>query len=99
MKYLNYKDNLYRKKFELFETERLRYKSLSRNYILPPSIRFFYKNRLSSLLKNSSMVKIRNRCKIVCRGQSVYRFFRLNRATLKSFVGSNFLFGIRKSSW
>ncbi len=99
MKYLNYKDQIRRKNVSIFEIERLRYKSLSRNYTLPPSIRLFYKLRLTAILKNNSLTRVRNRCKIVCRGQSVYKIFRLNRSTIKTFVGSNLLFGVRKSSW
>jgi len=99
MKYLNYKDNKRRLNFWSFETERLRLKSLSRNYFLPPSIRLYYRLKLSKIPRNFSSVRIKNRCRIVCRSQSVYRFFRLNRSSVRSALGSNLLFGIRKSSW
>jgi len=99
MKYLNKKDNIRRQRFWYTEKEKTRIKALSRNFNLPPSIRLYYRVKLSKLLPNSSFVRIKNRCKIVCRGKSTYKFFRLNRATIRTFLGSNLLFGIRKSSW
>jgi small subunit ribosomal protein S14 len=99
MKYLNLKDSKRRANFWLNETERLRLKSLSRNYSLPPSIRLYYRLKLSRIPKNFSSVRVKNRCRIVCRSQSVYKFFRLNRSSIRTALGSNLLFGIRKSSW
>lgn len=99
MKYLNRKDNKRRINFWLAEPERLRLKSLSKNYSLPPSVRLYYRLKLSNIPRNFSPVRIKNRCRIVCRSQSVYRFFRLNRSAVRSALGSNLLFGIRKSSW
>jgi small subunit ribosomal protein S14 len=99
MKYLNLKDSKRRANFWLNETERLRLKSLSRNYSLPPSIRLSYRLKLSRIPKNFSSVRVKNRCRIVCRSQSVYKFFRLNRSSIRTALGSNLLFGIRKSSW
>lgn len=99
MKYLNYKDNNRRINFWRSEAERLRIKSLSRNYLLPPSIRLYYRLKLSKIPRNFSSVRIKNRCRIVCRSQSVYQFFRLNRSSIRSSLGSNLLFGVRKSSW
>lgn len=99
IKYLNYKDKIRRQKFLFFETERLRLKSILYNRRLPSHFRLFYSFKLSALPKDASQVRIKNRCLITNRGQSVYRLFHLSRITLKDFVALNRIPGIRKSSW
>lgn len=99
IKYQNYKDKVRRQKFLICENERLRIKSVLCNRNLPPSLRLFYAVKLASLPKDGSQVRVKNRCLITNRGQSVYRLFHLSRITLKEFVGLNRLPGIRKSSW
>jgi len=99
IKYQNYKDKVRRQKFLICENERLRVKSVLCNRNLASSFRIFYVLKLAALPKDGSQVRIKNRCLITNRGQSVYRFFHLSRITLKEFVGLNRLPGIRKSSW
>lgn len=99
IKYLNYKDKIRRRKFLYFEEERLRLKFISYNRKLHYSIRQLYLSKLSTLSKDASQVRIKNRCLITNRGQSVYRLFHISRITLKEFVGLNLITGIRKSSW
>lgn len=99
VKYLNYKDKIRRNKFFSLEIERLRLKSLLYNRTLSSKIRFLYSVKLSSLTKDSSQTRIKNRCLITNRGQSVYRLFHLSRISLKEFVALNRIVGIRKSSW
>jgi ribosomal protein S14 len=55
--------------------------------------------RLTRLSKNMSKVRIKNRCIFTNSANSVYRDFRLNRSSLKEFLGSVLLVGVRKSSW
>ena len=99
IKYQNYKDKVRRQKFLIFENERLRIKTVLYNRKLPLNLRFFYSMKLATLPKNGSQVRLKNRCLITNRGQSVYRLFHLSRITLKEFVGLNRLPGVRKSSW
>jgi small subunit ribosomal protein S14 len=99
IKYQNYKDKVRRQKFLMCENERLRVKSILYNRNLPFSFRLFYGMKLAALPKDGSQTRLKNRCLITNRGQSVYRFFHLSRITLKEFVGLNYLPGIRKSSW
>jgi small subunit ribosomal protein S14 len=55
--------------------------------------------KLSTLSKDATQVRLKNRCIITNRGQSVYRLFHLSRISLKEFVELNHISGIRKSSW
>jgi small subunit ribosomal protein S14 len=99
MKYLNFKDKSKRELFSKFELERIRIKSIVGNLRLPISLRFFYFQKLSQLPRDASSTRIKNRCLITCNGHSVYRFFKLNRSSLREFVAQNFLNGVKKSSW
>lgn len=99
IKYLNYKDKIRRHKFSFLEIERIRLKSVLYNRRLPLNLRRYYAYRLSNLSKEGSQVRIKNRCLITNRGQSVYRLFHISRITLKEFVGLNRISSIRKSSW
>ncbi len=99
IKYLNHKDKIRRQKFLFFENERLRLKSIMYNRNLPTHFRLFYAMILSALPKDGSQIRLKNRCLITNRGQSVYRLFHLSRITLKEFVALNRIPGIRKSSW
>lgn len=99
IKYLNIKDKLRRHKFLLLENERLRLKSVIFNRKFTKNFRFVFVLKLAALSKDASQTRLKNRCIITNRGQSVYRLFRLSRITLKEFVGLNRISGIRKSSW
>jgi ribosomal protein S14 len=99
IKYLNYKDKVRRKKFFHLEDERLRLKFLMYNRNLPDALRELYSLKLSTLSKDVSQVRLKNRCVITNRGQSVYRLFHLSRISLKEFAELNHISGIRKSSW
>jgi small subunit ribosomal protein S14 len=98
-KYLNLKDKIRRNKFSHFENERLRLKSLIYNRKLQKQIRWLYSIKLSSLPKDASQTRIKNRCLITNRGQSILRIFHLSRITFKEYIGLNYIAGIRKSSW
>jgi len=99
IKYQSYKDKVRRQKFLICENERLRVKSVLYNRSLPSTLRFFYAIKLAALPKDGSQVRLKNRCLLTNRGQSIYRFFHLSRITLKEFVGLGRIPGIRKSSW
>lgn len=99
MRHLNFKDLQNRKKFKRYELERKRIKSICYNMSLPFNIRIFYFHKLTSLKKNSSITRVRNRCLLNCKSQSVYRFFRLNRISLREMMSLNLINGLRKSGW
>jgi ribosomal protein S14 len=99
MKYLSYKDLTRRKLFKKNELEKIRLRAVCSNQKLASPIRFLYLQKLATFSKNSSLTRIKNRCIVTGRSQSVYKFFRLNRITLKEMISQNLINNVRKSSW
>ena len=56
-------------------------------------------NIYSILPKNSSKVKLKNRCILTDRGKSVSRLFKLSRIQAKKYIREGFFYGYFKSSW
>jgi len=54
---------------------------------------------LKTLPKNSSEVRLKNRCLITNRGRSVYKDFGLSRLTFRELVNKGKIPGLKKSSW
>lgn len=54
---------------------------------------------LQKLPKNSSPVRVRNRCGVTGRGRGVYRKFMLCRNVLRQMALEGKIPGIRKASW
>ena len=61
--------------------------------------RFRASIKLSSLPRNSSRVRIRNRCQISGRPRGYYRRFALSRIYLRSLASEGMLPGVIKASW
>jgi len=49
--------------------------------------------------KNTSKVRIKNRCIITGRGRSVYKLFRMSRLQIKDLAYYNLIPGLKHSSW
>jgi small subunit ribosomal protein S14 len=92
-------DKLRRSNFFNIEHERLRLKSLSYNRSLHRNLRVYFSFRLNTIPRNSSRVRIKNRCLITNRGKGIFRFFQISRICLKEYVGVNFISSLKKSSW
>ena len=74
-------------------------KSLISNSRTSHEDRMAYMYRLHNLPRNSSVVRIRNRCLLTGRGRSVYRQFGISRISFRELAGNGFLPGVFKSSW
>ena len=61
--------------------------------------RFKLQSKLNDLPRDSSNIRIRNRCKITGRTRGVYRKFGLSRIKLRELTMSGMLPGVVKSSW
>ena len=61
--------------------------------------RFKLQSKLNDLPRDSSAIRIRNRCKITGRTRGVYRKFGLSRIKLRELTMSGSLPGVVKSSW
>jgi len=57
------------------------------------------KNKLNKLPRNSSTVRIRNRCIVTSRARGVLKKFKLSRIIFKELALLGHLPGIRKASW
>ena len=56
-------------------------------------------NKLNDLPRNSSHIRVRNRCKLTGRTRGVYRKFGLSRIKLRELTMLGSLPGVVKSSW
>jgi small subunit ribosomal protein S14 len=61
--------------------------------------RFEARLRFQALPRNSSPVRLRNRCKLTGRPRGVYRKFGLGRSKLRDFVMRGEVPGMTKASW
>jgi|SRR5579885_2118375 len=79
--------------------KRARLKAIAEDRSLPPEERFAARLKLSELPRNSSAVRIRNRCELTGRPRGYYRKFRLSRIALRELASSGQIPGMVKSSW
>ncbi|MFN3784360.1 MAG: 30S ribosomal protein S14 [Spirosomataceae bacterium] len=54
---------------------------------------------LDALPKNSSAVRLHNRCKLTGRPKGYMRKFGINRVTFREMAGNGLIPGVTKSSW
>tara|TARA_Y100000590_G_scaffold413922_2_gene510277 strand:- start:262 stop:567 length:306 start_codon:yes stop_codon:yes gene_type:complete len=61
--------------------------------------RFKIQSKLNDLPRNSSKIRIRNRCELTGRTRGVYRKFGLSRIKIRELSMAGSLPGVVKSSW
>jgi len=74
-------------------------KAIIKNQDASPEDRFDAVMKLSKLPRNSSKVRVMNRCELTGRPHSVYRKFRLGRVVLRDLASQGQIPGMVKSSW
>ena len=82
-----------------FKNKRLKLKKQIMKKDLSMDKRFKIQNKLNELPRNSSHIRVRNRCKLTGRTRGVYRKFGLSRIKLRELSMSGSLPGVVKSSW
>ena len=82
-----------------FEKKRMKLKKIIMNKKLELAERFAAQLKLDKLPKNSSRVRIRNRCGISGRPHGYYRKLKISRIALRDMASSGKIPGIIKSSW
>ena len=82
-----------------FQKKRLALKKIIHNRKLPLSERFAAQLKLNKLPKNSSKIRIMNRCEITGRPHGVYRKLKISRIALRDMASSGKIPGMTKSSW
>jgi len=58
-----------------------------------------YRLKLEKLPKNSSRIRVRNRCNVTGRPRGVYRKFGLSRITFRELASQGMIPGVSKASW
>jgi small subunit ribosomal protein S14 len=74
-------------------------KKIINNKKLPLEERFNAQLKLTKLHKNSSKIRIRNRCEITGRPHGVYRKLKISRIALRELALEGKIPGMTKSSW
>ncbi len=88
-----------RKMIEKYLTKRTALLSLINNNNLSEEERYEARLKFQALPRNSSPVRLRNRCKLTGRPRGVYRKFGLGRSKLRDFVMRGEVPGMTKASW
>ena len=84
---------------ERYRERRTELRSLVRDERLPPEQRFEAQLLLNKLPRDSSPVRIRNRCVVTGRPRGYYRKFGLSRIALRDLALRGELPGVIKASW
>ena len=74
-------------------------KKIIKNKKLPLEERFAAQLKLAKIPRNSSKVRIRNRCEITGRPHGVYRKLKISRIALIDLASKGKIPGMTKSSW
>jgi small subunit ribosomal protein S14 len=82
-----------------FDKKRKKLKAIVRNKKLPLNERFIAQLETFKTSKNSSKIRIRNRCAITGRPHGVYRKLKISRIALREMASSGKIPGMTKSSW
>ena len=93
------RDRNRRRKVEMYRARRDALRKIIRNKELPREDRFEASVALAKLPRNSSAVRVRNRCSVTGRGRSYYRRVGMSRIILREYASMGFIPGMVKSSW
>ena len=87
------------KKVEKYRNKRKELKKLIMNKKTSQEDRFKAVMKLSSLPRNGSSIRIRNRCELSGRPRGFYRRVKLSRIALRELAASGQIPGMTKASW
>ena len=82
-----------------YAAKRAELKAIISNKELDPSERFMAVLKLQKLPRNSSRIRMHNRCGLTGRPHAVYRRFNISRIALRALGSTGRLPGVIKSSW
>ncbi len=74
-------------------------KAIANDDSLPLEERFAARLKLAKLPRNSSAVRIRNRCELTGRPRAYYRKLKMSRIALRELGSQGYVPGLVKSSW
>lgn len=93
------RDKKRRKLVKSHAARRAALKSIIRDQSIPADERFQAVLKLAELPRNSSKIRVRNRCALSGRPRGYYRKFNLSRIALRDLASRGELPGVTKSSW
>jgi small subunit ribosomal protein S14 len=93
------KNNRRRRMVARLAGKRAELKRVSNDESLTLEERFQARLKLAEMPRNSSAVRIRNRCEITGRPRGVYRKLRISRIALRDLGSAGMIPGLVKSSW
>lgn len=93
------KDERRRKMVESQKKSRKQLKAITEDMTLPYEDRIEAMRKLSEKPRNSSQVRIHNRCGLTGRPRAYYRFFNMSRIMLRHLANLGLIPGLKKSSW
>ncbi len=99
MKALLEKDKKRRISFANKEIQRLVLLYLIQNQKLSSAQRLLLTMRLQQISRDSSLVRLKNRCTLTNRSKGVYRKFRLSRIRLREMLANGYIPGYKKAVW
>jgi small subunit ribosomal protein S14 len=82
-----------------FAAKRAELKRQTKDTSLSPEQRMAARESLATLPRNSSPVRLSNRCMVSGRSRAVYRKFRLSRIAFRDLAHAGHLPGVHKASW
>jgi small subunit ribosomal protein S14 len=82
-----------------FAVKRAKLKAIAKDKNLSQEERFAARLKLSELPRNSSAVRIHNRCQLTGRSRAYYRKFKISRIALRQLASLGQIPGMVKSSW
>ena len=88
-----------RKLVKQYAGKRADLKKIANDEKLPLEDRFDARLRLAELPRNSSAVRIRNRCDVTGRPRAYYRKLKMSRIALRDLGSAGQVPGLVKSSW
>lgn len=88
-----------RRMVKRYATKRAQLKKITQDLSLPMEERFAAQLKLAELPRNSSRIRIRNRCEVTGRPRGYYRKLRMSRIALRDLSSQGLIPGMVKSSW
>ena len=93
------KNNRRRKLVAQAADKRKRLKAIANDLKRPAEERFAARIKLAEMPRNSSPVRIRNRCELTGRARGYYRKVKMCRNQLRDLASQGLIPGMTKSSW
>lgn len=99
MNNLIFRDKKKRILYKTYELERIALKSLCNDLRISKEVRYTLATILNAFPRNSSKIRIKNRCILTGRSHSILRLCKISRIKFRELASQGLLMGITKASW